>query len=136
VDWDTIDFASMDDSYTKDETESNEAEPIVDESFDEGSKFLDYRETEETKNDGVPYNSSPVESNGATIKSISVKINGNSYTLSGKKDYIFVDIFNVYPFDTNQSNGRAVYTLINSNPCGYVDQIKDGDSVEIGWKEN
>ena len=113
VDWDTIDYASMDETV---DAESSVESSVGEEAFSEET---------ESKSE-----------NPATIKSISVKINGNAYTLSGQKDYIFVDIFKVYPFDTNQAHGRAVYTKINSNPCGYVDKIKDGDSVEIGWKEN
>ena len=48
---------------------------------------------------------------------------------------MFIDIFNVIDFDTNQSHGRGVYTTINGNPCGYMDAIKDGDIIEIGWVE-
>ncbi|MCR4782613.1 MAG: rod shape-determining protein [Lachnospiraceae bacterium] len=132
VDWDTLDFASMDDSYISEENlkeESVEDSTVSEDSegeLDSDSSFDSIEESETTESG---------DSSDVTFKSINVKINGNSYTLTGKKDYIFVDIFTVYPFDTNQSNGRAVYTMINSNPCGYIDSLSEGDSVEIGWKE-
>jgi cell division protein FtsA len=123
IDWETLDFASMDDSY-----ESGDAAIPTGVEDSVG-------EADEAQADSEDSNLSQSRDSGAKFASINVKINGNSFTLTGKKDYIFVDIFTVYPFNTNESNGRAVYTMINSSPCGYVDPLKDGDSVEIGWKE-
>jgi hypothetical protein len=100
-----------------------------------GEAQVDGNLTGDAQADSEDSDLSQSRGSGAKFASINVKINGNSYTLTGKKDYIFVDIFTVYPFNTNESNGRAVYTMINSSPCGYVDPLKDGDSVEIGWKE-
>jgi hypothetical protein len=67
---------------------------------------------------------------------IHVTINGSQFVLTGKDTYVFVDIFNVFPFDLNESNGRGVYTTINGKNCGYVQPIQEGDKIEIGWKEN
>ncbi len=143
IDWETLDFASMDDSYESGE----EAIPTgVEDSVGEADEAqIDGDSAGETQADGnlageaqgdlEDPNLSQSRNSGTKFASINVKINGNSFTLTGKKDYIFVDIFTVYPFNTNESNGRAVYTMINSSPCGYVDPLKDGDSVEIGWKE-
>jgi cell division protein FtsA len=133
IDWETLDFASMDDSYESGE----EAIPTgVEDSVGEADEAqVDGDLAGEAQADSEDSNLSQSRDSGAKFASINVKINGNSFTLTGKKDYIFVDIFTVYPFNTNESNGRAVYTMINSSPCGYVDPLKDGDSVEIGWKE-
>jgi cell division protein FtsA len=143
IDWETLDFASMDDSYES----GDEAIPTgVEDSVGEADEAqVDGDLAGEAQAYGNLTGDAQVDSedstlsqsggSGAKFASINVKINGNSFTLTGKKDYIFVDIFTVYPFNTNESNGRAVYTMINSSPCGYVDPLKDGDSVEIGWKE-
>jgi cell division ATPase FtsA len=143
IDWETLDFASMDDSYESGEVsiptgvedsvgEADEAQVDGDLA---GEAQADGNLAGEAQADSEDSNLSQSRDSGAKFASINVKINGNSFTLTGKKDYIFVDIFTVYPFNTNESNGRAVYTMINSSPCGYVDPLKDGDSVEIGWKE-
>ena len=143
IDWETLDFASMDDSYESGE----EAIPTgVEDSVGEaaeaqvdgglaGEAHVVGDLAGDAQGDSEDSNLSQSGGSGAKFASINVKINGKSFTLTGKKDYIFVDIFTVYPFNTNESNGRAVYTMINSSPCGYVDPLKDGDSVEIGWKE-
>jgi len=142
IDWETLDFASMDDSYESGDVSDVTAEFAgEDDSFDEASIEAQGDSEDSNLSQSGDLDSSvsasPLGASGSGTKfaSINVKINGNSFTLTGKKDYIFVDIFTVYPFNTNESNGRAVYTMINSSPCGYVDPLKDGDSVEIGWKE-
>ena len=143
IDWETLDFASMDDSYESGEvsipTGVEDSVGEADEAQGDGDLAGDAHVVGdlagEAQGDSEDSNLSQSRDSGAKFASINVKINGNSYTLTGKKDYIFVDIFTVYPFNTNESNGRAVYTMINSSPCGYVDPLKDGDSVEIGWKE-
>ncbi|MCR5417105.1 MAG: rod shape-determining protein [Pseudobutyrivibrio sp.] len=66
---------------------------------------------------------------------IPVKINGKNMVLSGKKDYIFVDIFNLIDFDTNAGNGRAVVTKINGSKCCYADKLHPNDEVEVFWKD-
>lgn len=67
---------------------------------------------------------------------IHVTINGQSHVLSGKDNYMFIDIFNVIDFDTTQSHGRSVYTKVNGQIAGYMDPLHEGDTVEIGWEEN
>ena len=65
-----------------------------------------------------------------------VNINGAPVTLTGKKQYIFVDIFDFYEFDLSASNGRSVVTLLNGQNAQYTAVLKAGDTIELGWKEN
>lgn len=67
---------------------------------------------------------------------IHIEINGEPFTMTGKNDYIFVDVFNVYPFDLSASRGRAVVTLVNGKNAQFAEPLQDGDKVEIYWKEN
>ena len=69
------------------------------------------------------------------INSITVTVNGLNYTLRGKTQFNFVDIFDYYHFDLTQSKGRAVLTKINDVECGYTDPIKSGDQIYVGWVE-
>ena len=56
--------------------------------------------------------------------------------MSGKKEYIFVDIFNFYPFDLTASRGRAIVTKINGQNAQFAEPLNEGDRIEIYWKEN
>ncbi len=67
---------------------------------------------------------------------IEVEINGEKFTLTGKNDYIFVDIFNVYPFDLTSSRGRGIATLVNGRDAQFSEPLQDGDKIEVYWKEN
>ena len=78
------------------------------------------------------------ESNGITKEipiPLNVIVNNEEVTLTGKSKYVFVDVFDVIDFDTRDSRGRAIVTLINGSRCGYSDVLKAGDKIEIYWQE-
>lgn len=75
----------------------------------------------------------PQEKKGSGIH---VTVNGETVFLSGKENYIFVDVFNEVAFDINSGGGRAVVTTINGEPCGYTQPLHEGDVVTLGWKES
>ena len=66
---------------------------------------------------------------------LNVIVNNEEVTLTGKSKYVFVDVFDVIDFDTRDSRGRAIVTLINGNRCGYSDTLKSGDKIDIYWQE-
>ncbi len=66
---------------------------------------------------------------------LSVVVNGQPVVLKGKDKYVFVDVFDAIDFDTRDSRGRAIVTLINGERCGYSDRLKVGDKIDIYWKE-
>ena len=55
---------------------------------------------------------------------------------TGKKDYIFVDIFDRITFDLTKGGGRAIATLVNSKEAAFSEKLHDGDQVDLYWKEN
>ena len=65
---------------------------------------------------------------------ILVYINGEPVRLSGKPRYIFVDIFDFYPFDLKASNGRSIITNLNGQNAQYSAELKAGDQIELAWK--
>ncbi len=67
---------------------------------------------------------------------IPIKINGKNMILSGKKDYIFVDVYNLINFDPNTGNGRPLVIKINGEKCGYADALHANDEVEVYWQDN
>jgi hypothetical protein len=76
--------------------------------------------------------------NGAPqgAKEIIVFVNGEPVPLTGKDEYIFVDIFDRITFDLNQSRGRAIATLINGRDAQFTEVLSHGDKVDLYWKEN
>ncbi|KAA8672700.1 cell division protein FtsA [Clostridium sp. HV4-5-A1G] len=64
---------------------------------------------------------------------ITVVANGKNVVLKGKKDYIFVDIFNHIEFDLTKVKGR-LYLHLNGNNASYYDALSEGDIIEIGWE--
>jgi cell division protein FtsA len=66
-------------------------------------------------------------------ESISIKFNGEETVLSGKEEYIFVDVFNFAYFDLSTPKGKLVL-LLNGKNAGYNDEIIAGDEVEAVWK--
>ena len=82
----------------------------------------------------VEENSSPAaEEDGSMVL---VYINGQPVKLTGKPQYIFVDIFDFYEFDLTASNGRAIITNLNGENASYSAVLKTGDTIELRWKEN
>ncbi|HAZ36558.1 MAG TPA: hypothetical protein DEF85_10485 [Clostridiaceae bacterium] len=60
-----------------------------------------------------------------------VTVNDKKVKLDGK-NHIFIDIFNYIDFDIKKPNGSIVLKL-NGKNAGYMDEIKDGDKIEIYW---
>ena len=71
------------------------------------------------------------ESNGITVY-----VNGETVLMTGKKDYIFVDIFDRITFDLTAGKGRAIATLVNGRDAAFSEPLHDGDQVDLYWKEN
>ena len=67
---------------------------------------------------------------------IHVIVNQQPIALSGKVDYIFVDVFDKIDFDIRSGQGRAIATKVNGLDAQFAQSIHDGDRIEIYWKEN
>lgn len=65
-----------------------------------------------------------------------IEINGEEFTLKGKSEYIFVDIFDYIDFDLQHSNGRAIVTMVNGASPDYMQMLSEGDKIEVYWKES
>ena len=69
------------------------------------------------------------------ITAVTVTVNGEKLTLTGKKDYIYVDVFDHIDFDLSKPKGKTVETLINGRKAQYVEPLKTGDVLDIFWKD-
>lgn len=71
-----------------------------------------------------------------TEGSVTVMVNGESVTMTGKQNYIFVDVFDWYSFDLSAGKGRAIATLVNGKEAEFSQPLANGDNIELYWKEN
>lgn len=76
----------------------------------------------------------PVNSPG-TFEEIAVLVNKIPVKLQGKKEFIFVDVFDVIDFDLSRPRGKGIVTSLNGRPAQYMEPIHNGDVIEIYWQE-
>lgn len=68
-----------------------------------------------------------------TEEELQVEVNQQPVTLRGKKEYVFVDIFDFYEFDLGNSQGRNIVTLLNGQPAQHFEELHSGDVINIYW---
>lgn len=66
--------------------------------------------------------------------SIIVTVNGEQIKLTGKKNYVFVDVFEYIDFDLSKPQGSGIVTNLNGREAQYMESIRSGDVIEIYWK--
>ncbi len=123
IDWTTIDFGAA--TIAEADTEANETEDAQEEAAEQ-EKDATGLTTEQVED---------AKKQEPTTLQITVTVNSEVATMTGKREYIFVDIFNVIDFDIHSVGGRSLVTKINGIPCAYSDTLHDGDRVEVYWEE-
>ncbi len=66
---------------------------------------------------------------------IIVTVNGEPIKLTGKKNYVFVDVFEHIDFDLSKPQGSGIVTNLNGREAQYMESIRNGDMIEIYWKK-
>ena len=69
------------------------------------------------------------------IKTIEEFINGDVYTMPKKENPIFVDVFDVFPFDMSKAGGTRLITRINGEDKDFTQPLSDGDEIEVYWEK-
>jgi cell division protein FtsA len=67
--------------------------------------------------------------------SFTVVVNGEPIRLTGKGEYMYVDVFDLIDFDLSNPKGSSVCTLLNGENAQYTELLKEGDVLEIFWKD-
>lgn len=66
---------------------------------------------------------------------VQVIVNKRPVLLTGKKSYVFVDVFDAIAFDLNAGNGRSIVTKLNGETTAYTAPLQEGDIIEIYWED-
>lgn len=119
IEWTVLSFGVADEPYERPVMPGTEATESTEENVDAESQ------TTET--------ASVVKEETSQI---TVYVNGEAVVMTGKKDYIFVDIFDRITFDLAAGGGRAIATLINGQDAAFSEMLHDGDQIDLYWKEN
>ena len=61
-------------------------------------------------------------------------VNGQQVRLSGKKEYVFVDVFEFIDFDLSKPQGSGIVTRLDGREAQYMEKIHGGSVIEIYWK--
>ncbi len=142
IEWSVLSFG------VADEPEKQTYKPVP-EQIVSGESYTAYEEVEENTEDEtadvdvtenvVPQSQTepvaqpePVVSSGVEII---VFVNGEPVSMTGKDEYIFVDIFDRITFDLNAGRGRAIATILNGRDALFTEKLHHGDKVELYWKE-
>ncbi len=64
---------------------------------------------------------------------MTVRVNGSNVVMKGKKDYIYVDVFERIDFDLSVPKGKMVVTKLNGMRANYAEKLRPGDILEIYW---
>ena len=75
----------------------------------------------------------PVEDTAIENKRVIVMVNRKPVVLHGKPKYIFVDIFDYIDFDLSTPQG-AIVTTLNGVQAQFMEELHDGDMIEVYWK--
>lgn len=78
---------------------------------------------------------SKTEDSGSDKNSMTVYVNGKEIHLSGKDDYILVDVFDYIDFNLSKPEGKSVATKINGEPALFAQQLNPLDRLEIYWEK-
>lgn len=87
--------------------------------------------SKDISNSAIAGTASTTDTTGIT--DITIIINMQPVKLTGKKEYVLVDLFQFYAFDLSKPRGNIVITL-NGVDGDYTAPIKDGDVVQIYWE--
>ena len=127
----TADTAEAPEENVSDSGTAGETEDSV--PADDASVTTD--EETQTAEESLADNETLEEAKEKETHSVEVIINGTPVTLTGRESYMFVDLFEFYEFDLSASAGRAIITKLNGQNAQYTAELKDGDVIELAWKE-
>ncbi len=137
IDWTVLGFATHQQDEKASDSPYSQAEH-TNHYTDSSSEDFSYGDAYRRRLSGIDnYKEEPVvQEEKKETNEIHVIVNQQPIALSGKVDYIFVDVFDKIDFDIRSGQGRAIATKVNGLDAQFAQSIHDGDRIEIYWKEN
>ena len=83
---------------------------------------------------GVGSNTAPEAGNTGENTRVTVIVNEMPVVLTGKVNYVFVDVFSFIEFDLSKPAGRNIVTRLNGRNAEYMEPLNEGDVLEIYWE--
>ena len=146
IEWTVLSFGVADEPYEKKNIVLDVAENMVEEEASDvlEDTFQSEEDTFQSEEDNFQSEEAPEvvqeevlpEAPKPAGNAITVYVNGEPVLMTGKNDYIFVDIFDRITFDLAAGKGRAIATVINGRDAAFSEMLHDGDQVDLYWKEN
>lgn len=68
--------------------------------------------------------------------SFTVLVNGKPVLLTGKPEYVYVDVFDRIDFDLSKPQGKGVVTKLNGRDAQYMEPLLENDVLEIYWEKD
>ncbi|NMM63161.1 cell division protein FtsA [Clostridium sp. P21] len=121
---------------TADENEINTVEENTETEVNKEEIISENKKTEEKSDISQENNeikSEDLHKEEKTEDKLEVVVNGKNIYLKGKKEYVFIDIFNYIDFDLTIPKGK-IYLRLNQKDAGYYDNLSGGDIIEVGWE--
>ena len=131
VEWTVVETRTHIEDLAQDEAAPEE--PAVSES---GKEIEAASEGTQTESEPAATPEEPVKEEKEEPAGIQVIVNKEPIFMSGKAEYIYVDVFDYIEFNLNDSRGRNIVTHLNGQNTEYTAPLKDGDVVDIYWEEN
>lgn len=75
-------------------------------------------------------------SQAALQRSISVEVNGKKVSLLPKEQHMFVDVFDVYPFDLTKAGGKRMVSRVNGmEVADFTTPLHENDNIDLYWEK-
>lgn len=75
-------------------------------------------------------------SSSARERSIEVKVNGKKVKLLSKANHMFVDVFDVYPFDLTKAGGNRMVCRVNGMEVrDFTKPVFENDEIDLYWEK-
>ncbi len=117
------------------EEEAGRADPDASEGEDDASETSGSARTKDSEGGAASKASSGTADQAAgELTTLTVTVNGRPVTLTGKAEYVFVDVFDFIDFDLN-SGKKKIVTRCNGATAQYMEPLKAGDVIEIYWED-
>ena len=136
-------LSDVDEDQRKAKEAALRAETFADLANDDGEmeKLSEKRREEEQKEEEAKaaeeQADQPVDEEGNPIVvepvDVTVKVNGEFVTLTGKPEYVFVNVFDYINFNLAEPRGKGIVTNLNGQAAQFNEVLHSGDVLDIYW---